>query len=114
MAHGHMDKGAAEKSMLVVKLGGPAYRIGLGGGAASSMVQGQNVQDLDFNAVQRGDAEMENKLNRYSKPELSSQNFTNTFVLTLFTGQFGRVLNLETRTQLSVFMIKEPEGMQMY
>jgi len=50
--------------MLVVKIGGPAYRIGMGGGAASSMVQGENVAELDFNAVQRGDAEMEQKLNR--------------------------------------------------
>jgi phosphoribosylformylglycinamidine synthase len=36
----------------------------MGGGAASSMVQGENVAELDFNAVQRGDAEMEQKLNR--------------------------------------------------
>jgi phosphoribosylformylglycinamidine (FGAM) synthase-like enzyme len=28
--------------MLIVKIGGPAYRIGIGGGAASSMVQGEN------------------------------------------------------------------------
>lgn len=41
------------------------YRIGVGGGAASSVeVQGVNSSNLDFNAVQRGDAEMENKLNR--------------------------------------------------
>ena len=30
----------------------------MGGGAASSMLQGDNKSDLDFNAVQRGDAEM--------------------------------------------------------
>jgi len=60
----HTGKGAPEPAMLVVKLGGPAYRIGMGGGAASSMVQGENVAELDFNAVQRGDAEMEQKVNR--------------------------------------------------
>jgi len=60
----HTDKGAPEPGMLVTKIGGPAYRIGMGGGAASSMIQGQNVADLDFNAVQRGDAEMEQKVNR--------------------------------------------------
>jgi phosphoribosylformylglycinamidine synthase len=60
----HVEKGAPETEMLVVKLGGPAYRIGMGGGAASSMVQGENVAELDFNAVQRGDAEMEQKVNR--------------------------------------------------
>lgn len=51
--------------MLLAKIGGPVYRIGVGGGAASSVeVQGSNDSSLDFNAVQRGDAEMENKLNR--------------------------------------------------
>ncbi|MFH1764730.1 MAG: phosphoribosylformylglycinamidine synthase, partial [Gemmatimonadota bacterium] len=60
----HREKSKPEVGMLVVKLGGPAYRIGMGGGAASSMVQGENVEELDFNAVQRGDAEMEQKVNR--------------------------------------------------
>ncbi|MGW8283656.1 MAG: AIR synthase-related protein, partial [Gemmatimonadota bacterium] len=60
----HVDKHAPETGMWVVKIGGPAYRIGMGGGAASSMVQGENVAELDFNAVQRGDAEMEQKVNR--------------------------------------------------
>ena len=60
----HTTKGSPEKKMWVVKLGGPAYRIGMGGGAASSMVQGENSAELDFNAVQRGDAEMEQKVNR--------------------------------------------------
>ncbi len=60
----HIKKGAPEKGMLVVKVGGPAYRIGIGGGAASSMIQGENIAELDFNAVQRGDAEMEQKMNR--------------------------------------------------
>ena len=61
---GHTDKEAPEPEMWVVKIGGPAYRIGMGGGAASSMVHGENPEHLDFNAVQRGDAEMEQKVNR--------------------------------------------------
>lgn len=60
----HLHKGQPEKGMLVVKVGGPAYRIGLGGGAASSRVQDAAQAALDFDAVQRGDAEMENKMNR--------------------------------------------------
>ncbi|KAL6079298.1 phosphoribosylformylglycinamidine synthase [Balamuthia mandrillaris] len=61
----HTEKGRPEAGMTVVKLGGPAYRIGVGGGAASSMaVQGTNTEELDFQAVQRGDAEMEQKVNR--------------------------------------------------
>ncbi len=64
MDAGHTEKNEPAKGMLVTKVGGPAYRIGMGGGAASSMIQGQNVAELDFNAVQRGDAEMEQKMNR--------------------------------------------------
>lgn len=40
-----------------MKIGGPVYRIGVGGGAASSVaVQGGDARDhaLDFGAVQRG------------------------------------------------------------
>ena len=61
---GHTTKGEPEKGMLMVKVGGPAYRIGIGGGAASSRVQSSENADLDFGAVQRGDAEMGNRLNR--------------------------------------------------
>jgi phosphoribosylformylglycinamidine synthase len=66
---GQMDarfatKGEPENGMLVIKIGGPCYRIGIGGGAASSRVQSAENADLDFNAVQRGDAEMENRMNR--------------------------------------------------
>uniref|UniRef100_W5MXD2 Phosphoribosylformylglycinamidine synthase n=1 Tax=Lepisosteus oculatus TaxID=7918 RepID=W5MXD2_LEPOC len=61
----HVAKEGAEPGMEVVKIGGPVYRIGVGGGAASSIqVQGDNSSDLDFGAVQRGDAEMEQKMNR--------------------------------------------------
>jgi phosphoribosylformylglycinamidine synthase len=50
--------------ILVVRLGGPAYRIGIGGGTASSRDQHTKNKKEDFNAVQRGDPEMENKLGR--------------------------------------------------
>jgi len=51
--------------MKVVKIGGPVYRIGVGGGSASSVeIQGDNSSELDFGAVQRGDPEMEQRLNR--------------------------------------------------
>ncbi|XP_008579932.1 PREDICTED: phosphoribosylformylglycinamidine synthase [Galeopterus variegatus] len=61
----HVSKEPPEPGMEVVKVGGPVYRIGVGGGAASSVqVQGDNASDLDFGAVQRGDPEMEQKMNR--------------------------------------------------
>ena len=60
----HTAKAEPERGMRILQVGGPAYRVGFGGGAASSMLQGENVAELDFNAVQRGDAEMEQKMNR--------------------------------------------------
>ncbi len=60
----HIKKGDPKKGMLMIQVGGPAYRIGVGGGPASSMIQGENTEELDFNAVQRGDAQMEQKVNR--------------------------------------------------
>ena len=45
----------------VVQIGGPAMRIGLGGGAASSMMTGTNDEALDFDSVQRGNAEMQRR-----------------------------------------------------
>ena len=60
----HIEKDEAGKGMLIVQVGGPAYGIGVGGGSASSKLQGENEEELDFNAVQRGDAEMEQKMNR--------------------------------------------------
>ncbi|EDW63604.1 phosphoribosylformylglycinamidine synthase [Drosophila virilis] len=59
------QKMTPKRGQLLAKIGGPVYRIGVGGGAASSVeVQGSGDAELDFNAVQRGDPEMENKLNR--------------------------------------------------
>jgi len=46
---------------LIVQIGGPAMRIGLGGGAASSMATGSNIEELDFDSVQRDNAEMERR-----------------------------------------------------
>ncbi|XP_059368868.1 phosphoribosylformylglycinamidine synthase-like [Carassius carassius] len=61
----HVKKEQASPGMEVVKIGGPVYRIGVGGGAASSVqVQGDNSSARDLGAVQRGDAEMEQKMNR--------------------------------------------------
>ncbi|WKY01423.1 hypothetical protein Q1695_015430 [Nippostrongylus brasiliensis] len=58
-------KDPCREGMLLVKVGGPAYRVGVGGGAASSQsVQGSRESALDFCAVQRGDAEMGQKLHR--------------------------------------------------
>jgi len=46
---------------LLIQLGGPGMRIGMGGGAASSMSVGANTAELDFDSVQRGNPEMERR-----------------------------------------------------
>ena len=46
---------------LLVQLGGPGMRIGLGGGAASSMGSGTNTELLDFDSVQRGNPEIQRR-----------------------------------------------------
>ncbi len=46
---------------LLVQIGGPAMLIGMGGGSASSMATGSNTADLDFDSVQRGNAEIERR-----------------------------------------------------
>ena len=46
---------------LLIQLGGPGMRIGMGGGAASSMAAGTNTADLDFDSVQRGNPEIQRR-----------------------------------------------------
>lgn len=58
-AHTHKDE--IPVGSLLVQLGGPGMRIGMGGSAASSMATGTNTADLDFDSVQRGNPEMERR-----------------------------------------------------
>lgn len=46
---------------LLIQLGGPGMRIGMGGSAASSMATGANAAELDFDSVQRGNPEIERR-----------------------------------------------------
>ncbi len=57
----HVRKREIPPQALILQIGGPAMRIGLGGGAASSMATGSNTEELDFNSVQRGNAEMQRR-----------------------------------------------------
>ena len=59
--HSQVLKRDVKVGSLIVQIGGPAMRIGLGGGAASSMMTGTNSEALDFNSVQRGNAEMQRR-----------------------------------------------------
>jgi phosphoribosylformylglycinamidine synthase len=63
---GSIDAGLTHKEKmppgaLLIQLGGPGLRIGMGGGAASSMGVGSNSAELDFDSVQRGNPEIERR-----------------------------------------------------
>ncbi|MDZ4146033.1 MAG: phosphoribosylformylglycinamidine synthase [Burkholderiales bacterium] len=63
---GTIDAGQTRKiefpaGTLLIQLGGPGMRIGMGGSAASSMATGANAADLDFDSVQRGNPEIERR-----------------------------------------------------
>ncbi|MDE2131782.1 MAG: phosphoribosylformylglycinamidine synthase, partial [Betaproteobacteria bacterium] len=57
----HSFKHPLTPGCLFVQLGGPGMRIGLGGGAASSMQSGHNTESLDFDSVQRANPEMQRR-----------------------------------------------------
>ncbi len=63
---GTIDAGQTHKiefpaGSLLIQLGGPGMRIGMGGSAASSLATGANAAHLDFDSVQRGNPEMERR-----------------------------------------------------
>src|SRR3989442_1575650 len=58
---GHSAKAPLPAGTLVLQLGGPGMLIGMGGGAASSMGGGANLASLDFDSVQRGNAEIQRR-----------------------------------------------------
>lgn len=95
----YIHKTKPERGMKVAKIGGPVYRIGIGGGAASSAVDSSSpssnaeqkklADQLNFNAVQRGDPEMEQKLNRVIRACIENTNE----VLDTRKGSAGDILN---------------------
>ena len=57
----HVQKQRLPVGAPLIVLGGPAMRIGLGGGAASSLASGASSEDLDFASVQRDNAEIQRR-----------------------------------------------------
>lgn len=57
----HIQKKIFPAGSLLIVLGGPAMKIGLGGGSASSMAQGVSDEKLDFASVQRQNPEMQRR-----------------------------------------------------
>ena len=57
----HARKDGVPPGSLLVHLGGPGLLIGMGGGSASSLSAGANTAALDFDSVQRGNAEIQRR-----------------------------------------------------
>ncbi|HOC18398.1 MAG TPA: phosphoribosylformylglycinamidine synthase, partial [Vicinamibacterales bacterium] len=57
----HAHKQDVPAGSLLIQMGGPGMLIGMGGGSASSMTTGSNTADLDFDSVQRGNAEIQRR-----------------------------------------------------
>jgi phosphoribosylformylglycinamidine synthase len=56
------EKDIPEKGDLIVLLGGDNYRIGMGGGAVSSVETGRYNTSIELNAVQRANPEMQKRI----------------------------------------------------
>jgi phosphoribosylformylglycinamidine synthase len=61
IAASQTQKIAYPAGTLLIQIGGLGMRIGMGGGAASSMASGTNAAELDFDSVQRGNPEIERR-----------------------------------------------------
>ncbi len=55
-------KGIPEPGQKVILMGGDNYRIGMGGGAVSSVATGQYDNSIELNAVQRANPEMQKRV----------------------------------------------------
>ncbi len=61
-AHRDAIKGKPQKGQKVIVMGGDNYRIGMGGGAVSSVATGQYANAIELNAVQRANPEMQKRV----------------------------------------------------
>lgn len=57
----HVEKRRLQAGDLIVVLGGPGMRVGLGGGSASSVFSGHSPAARDFDSVQRANPQMQRR-----------------------------------------------------
>ncbi len=67
-------KGEPEPGEKVVVMGGDNYRIGMGGGAVSSVETGQYANAIELNAVQRANPEMQKRVSNVIRALAESDN----------------------------------------
>jgi len=74
----HVEKRIPAKGDVVVLLGGDNYRIGMGGGAVSSVDTGEYEHVIELNAVQRANPEMQKRV--YNAIRALAESGMNTIV----------------------------------
>lgn len=60
----HIEK-QCKPGMSIIRVGGPAYRVGVNGGSVSSKIHDTSSKNINYSAVQRGDPEMESKIVKF-------------------------------------------------
>lgn len=68
------EKNTPEKGDIIVLLGGDNYRIGMGGGAVSSVDTGKFNSSIELNAVQRANPEMQKRIYNAIRALCESEN----------------------------------------
>ncbi len=66
-------KGQPEKGNKIVVLGGDNYRIGMGGGAVSSVNTGEYSEGIELNAIQRANPEMQKRVSNVIRSLVESK-----------------------------------------
>ncbi len=72
----HAFKDVPEKGDKIVLLGGDNYRIGMGGGAVSSVATGEFDNNIELNAIQRSNPEMQKRVYNAIRSLAESDNNT--------------------------------------
>lgn len=71
-----VEKGKPVKGDKIILLGGDNYRIGMGGGAVSSVATGEYNNAIELNAVQRSNPEMQKRVTNAIRAMAESSNNT--------------------------------------
>ena len=113
----HLYKQEPEKGMILVQWGGPAYPIGVGGGSRSSSSAGLGddltiEEELDFNSVQRGAPEMQQRGVRVTRAciEMGDKNPIITTKDLGAGGDITAVTEIGAKTGLKVELRDIPSG----
>ncbi|MBS0000840.1 MAG: phosphoribosylformylglycinamidine synthase, partial [Cyclobacteriaceae bacterium] len=100
-----------EKGDSIVMMGGDNYRIGMGGGAVSSVATGEYDNSIELNAVQRANPEMQKRVYNALRAMAESENNP---IISLHDHGAGGHLNcfseLVEKTGGTIFLDKLPVG----